>query len=62
MTSQYEKDLAELKRRGTALAKEFIPKLYEDLRKEHLEPSDARERIEGLCRPMEQSDNPQIFA
>jgi hypothetical protein len=49
MTSQYEKDLAELKRRGTALAKEFIPKLYEDLRKEHLEPSDARERIERDC-------------
>jgi hypothetical protein len=49
MTTQYEKDLAELKRKGTALAEQYIPKLYDDLRKEQLTPQDARERIETDC-------------
>jgi hypothetical protein len=49
MTSQYEKHLAELKSKGTALAEQYIPKLYDDLRKEQLTPQDARERIETDC-------------
>jgi hypothetical protein len=64
MTGQYEKDLAELKskgtpmlkdlaeliRRRTELAKEYIPKLYEDLRKEHFDGQDARAKIEEDCK------------
>lgn len=49
MTTQYEKHLAELKSKGTALAEQYIPKLYDDLRKEQLTPQDARERIETDC-------------
>jgi hypothetical protein len=64
MTGQYEKDLAELKskgtpmlkdlaelrRRRTELAREYIPKLYEDLRKEHFDGQDARAKIEEDCK------------
>jgi hypothetical protein len=63
MTTQYEKDLAELKRKGiptlkdlaeltrrrTELAREYIPKLYKDLRNENVGPLDARDRIERDC-------------